>query len=258
MSFDGFDDELYWNEHQWEAHLDELERKSEQLRRFITSDPKSNEPRWILLLRENLDEDEAVEAFIEEELLLDEAYFPEDEDDWEDDELDDEGFLIEKDDPYLFEDEDDDDDDDFDEGEEWKFLSEEFARSNYSTLDDLHTYKSAKQLAVDILKWAESIPGEHHNKIYHDFIEEILKISAKLAGGFTFGYEQDYIGGNIAYNKKGLYCANSALHLLQMQKGAPYMIPAVYSRLHARLFELRNEIGIYIQELRDRFNSGIE
>src|SRR5690625_1267136 len=88
MSFDGFDDELYWNEYQWEAHLDELEKKSEQLRRFITSDPKGNVPRWLTLLRENLDENEAVDAFIEEELLLDEAYFPEDEDDWEDEDDD--------------------------------------------------------------------------------------------------------------------------------------------------------------------------
>jgi len=255
MSFDGFDDELYWNEHQWEAHLDELERKSEQLRRFITSDPKGNEPRWITLLRENLDEDEAVEAFIEEELLLDEAYFPEDEDDWEeDDEFDEDDFLFQDEDPLFFE----DSEDDYEEGEEWKFLSDDFTHSNYGSLENLHTYKAAKKLAVDILKWAESVPREHHNKVYHDFIGEMLKVGAKLAGGFTFGYEQDYLGGNIAYNKKGLYCANNALHLLQMQRSAPYMIPAVYSRLHGRLFELRNDIGIYIQELRDRFNSGIE
>ena len=253
MSFDGFDDELYWNEHQWEAHLDELEKKSEQLRRFITTDPGSNEPRWITLLRENLDEGEAVDAFIEEELLLDEAYFPE-EDDWDDEEdFDDEDLLFRDEDPLFFEDEEEDD---FDEGEEWKFLSDQYAFSDYGSLENLPTYKTARKLAVDTLKWAESIPRRHYNKVYHDFIGEVLKISAKIAGGFSFGYEQDYLGGNIAYNKKGLYCANHALHLLQMQRKAPYMIPAVYNKLHERMFELRNEIGIHIQELRDRFNAG--
>jgi hypothetical protein len=62
MSFDDFEDGPVWNEHQWEAHLDELEKKSEQLRKFITSDPKGNLPRWITLLRENLDETEAARA----------------------------------------------------------------------------------------------------------------------------------------------------------------------------------------------------
>ena len=32
MSMDGFNGEL-WNEFQWEAHLNEVEKKSEQLRR---------------------------------------------------------------------------------------------------------------------------------------------------------------------------------------------------------------------------------
>lgn len=255
MSFDGFDDELYWNEHQWEAHLDELEKKSEQLRRFITSDPKGSEPRWITLLRENLDEDEAVDAFIEEELLLDEAYFPEEEDDWDEEEEFDEDDLLFQDDPLLFHDEEEED---FDEGEEWKFLSEQYIHSNYGSLDNLHTYKTARRLAVDVLKWAELIPEKHYNNIYHDFIGEVLKIGAKLAGGYSFGYEQDYLGGNIAYNKKGLYASNNALHLLQLQKKAPYMVSSDYNKLHGRLFELRNDIGIYIQELRDRFNFGIE
>ncbi|MGM0505649.1 MAG: hypothetical protein ACQER4_00500 [Bacteroidota bacterium] len=253
MSLDGFGDEFSWNEDQWDAHLEEIEQKSEQLRNFITSDPSGVEPRWITLLRENLDEDEAVDAFIEEELLLDEAYFPEEEDDWDDEEMDEDDLFLFDDDPLL-----DEDEEDFDEGEEWKFLSEEFTFTNYGSLENLQVYRTARKLAVDTLKWAESVAPAYHNKAYHDFIGQILKISAKLAGGYSFDYEQDYLGGNIAYNKRGLHCANSALQLLQIQKSSPYMNPVLYNRLHSRLFELRNEIGIYIQELRDRFNTGIE
>src|SRR5690554_1158201 len=172
MSFDGFDDELSWNEHQWEAHLDELEKKSMQLRRFITTDPKSHLPRWMTLLRESLDESEAVDAFIEEELLLDEAYFPEDEDDWEEDEddLEDDDLFFRNEESSLF----DDEDEDFDAGEEWKFLSQDFTHSDYGSLENLHIYNTARQLAVDVLKWAESVPEQYHSKIYNDFVNEIL------------------------------------------------------------------------------------
>lgn len=257
MSFDGFDDELYWDEHQWEAHLDELEKRSEQLRKFITSDPKGNLPRWITLLQENLDENQAVDAFIEEELLLDEAYFPEDEDDWEDDddEFDDDDFFFMNDEDLPFSEEEDED---FDAGEEWKFLSEDYTNSDYGSLENLQIYLTSKYLAVDVLKWAESVHEEYHNKTYHEFVGEILKISAKIAGGYSFGFEQDYLGGNIAYNKKALYCANNALNKLQKQRKIAYMTPPMYRKLHSSLFELRNDIGIYIQELRDRFNYGVE
>ncbi len=256
MSFDGYDDELYWDEYQWEAHLDELEKRSEQLRKFITSDPKSNKPRWLTLLKENLDEDQAVDAFIEEELLLDEAYFPEDEDDWEEDEdefEDDDFFLLDEDMPFF-----DEYEDDYDSGEEWKYLSEDFTHSDYGSIENLDVYNEAKELAVDILKWAETIPEDHHNMICNEFVGGILKISAKLAGGYSFGFEQDYLGGNIAYNKKALYCANYSLKLLQKQRKAVYISNGIYRGFHSRLFEIRNDIGIYVQELRERFNNGIE
>ena len=78
-----------WNEHQWEAHLNDIEEKSAQLRQFITSDPVGSDPRWLHLINESDTVSEAVDTFIEEEMLLDEAYFP-DEDEDELDDLDDE------------------------------------------------------------------------------------------------------------------------------------------------------------------------
>ena len=53
MQSDGFDGEL-WDEHRWEAHLNEVEKKSDQLRKFISSDPKGNIPRWLTLLKESI------------------------------------------------------------------------------------------------------------------------------------------------------------------------------------------------------------
>ena len=259
MSFDDFDDGPVWNEFQWESHLNEIEKRSEQLRRFITSDPKGNKPRWITLLQESLDELDAVEAFIEEELLLDEAYFPEDEDDWEDedDDWDEDDFFF-QDNSFPFRDSDDDDDDDFDYGEEWKELSEDFTLSDYGSIENLTIYQDARALAVDVLKWAETIPDNLQTRQVHEFVSNVLKITSKLAGGYSFGFEQDVLGGNIAYTKKALYSANEALNYLQNMKREPFIVKAVYSRFHGRLFEIRNDIGIYVQDLRERFNLGME
>ena len=246
MSFDGFDDEL-WDEHKWEAHLNEVEKKSEQLRKFISSDHKGTVPRWITLLKESLSEDDAFEAFVEEELLLDEAYFPEDDDDWdEEDEFDDEDFLLGNAEEF-------DEEDDFDSGEEWKSLSEDFALSDYGSLDNLTLFNDARIFAVDILKWSESIPPKKQDANFFEFVSDSLKIAAKLAGGYSFGFEPEYLGANIAYTKKALSFANHSLELMQKLKTELLFNKLQYAEFNGRLFELRNDIGIYVQTLRDRF-----
>ncbi len=255
MHFDGFDNDQ-WDEFKWEAHLNEVEKKSEQLRKFITSDPKGNTPRWITLLQESRNEDDAFEAYVEEELLMDEAYFPEEEDDWEDedDDWDDEDFLFGLNEEGFMDQEDDLDE--FDEGEQWKSLSEEYLYSDFSSLEDLHTYFYAKELAVDILRWAENVPAKAQSKEFQEFVEETLKIGAKLAGGHSFGFEPEYIGANIAYSKKALASANRALELMPSLKKRSLLQKKEYLDFHAELFELRNDIGIYVQELRDQFHLG--
>lgn len=261
MHYDGFDDEQ-WDEFKWEAHLNEVEKKSEQLRKFIASDHQGTTPRWITLLQESQNEDDAFEAYVEEELLMDEAYFPEDEDDWDDDDedWDDDDFLFgfPDDDGLMDFDDDDDDYDDFDEGDEWKSLSEDYMYSDYSSLEDLDIYFDAKELAVDILRWAETIPEKSQTKDFQQFVEETLKIGAKLAGGHSFGFEQEYIGANIAYSKKALANANTALELIQTLKKKSFFTRKQYLQIHSDLFELRNDIGIYVQELRDQFRLGLE
>lgn len=253
MSFNNFEGPV-WDEFKWESHLNEIEQKSEELRKFITSDPTGNVPRWVTLLQENRDKLEAVEAFIEEELLLDDAYFPEDDDDWEEDdsdEFEDDFFL--SDEFYSELDDDDDDFDDFDAGEEWKELSDDFTFTDYGSIDNLEIFENARMYAVDVLKWAELIPINLQTKQVHEFITHVLKISSKLAGGYSFGFELDMMGGNIAYSKKALYSANEALSYLQKMKKEPFIVSSIYVKLHSRLFEIRNDTGIYVQELRDRF-----
>lgn len=251
MSTGRFDDEI-WDEHQWETHLDEIERKSEQLRKFIGSDTPDNHPRWMKLLEENTDKEEAVDAFIEEELQIEDAYFP-DEDEWEDD-VDD--FLIDDFEDEIFF---DDEIDDFDEGEEWKELSQDFARSDNGSIENLMVYNQARELAIHILDWFEGIHPRLRDTTCSDFVSYVLKIGAKLAGGYSFGFEQDFLGANIACTKKALYFANDGLRLLEDElKKASYINKPKYLLLHGQLFELRNDIGIYVQELREQFYLGSE
>lgn len=259
MHTGGFDDEI-WDEYRWETHLNEIEKKSDQLRKFIAPDPSGNTPRWVTLLQENSDELEAVDAFIEEELQIEEAYFPDedDEDEWDDefdDDLDDFFYDEEDEDDFLFNEQEED----FDSGEEWKELSEDYAMSDYGSIETLDIYNEARELAAYILQWSETIHPKYLDQNYNDFVGNVLKIGAKLAGGYSFGFEQDFLGGNIAYTKKALFCANDSLNLLQDKlKRAPFMTNEHYIQLHERLFELRNELGVYVQELRERFNMGLE
>lgn len=255
--FNGDYDDGIWDEHQWEAHLNEIEKKSIQLRKFLEPNGENDIPRWLALLQETNDELDAVDAFIEEQLQIDEGYIPGEDDEEIDDEWDedfDDFFLdeFEEDDDFLFE-----DDDDYDAGEEWKELSEDFAMSDNGSIETLNIYNSSRTLAALILQWAETINPKHLSSEYNEFIGNLLKIGAKIAGGYSFGFERDFLGGNIAYTKKALYCANDALTVLQRDiKGSPFLSRAQYFYFHEQLFTLRNNIGIYIQELRERFYKG--
>lgn len=275
-----------WDENQWEHHLNEIERKSEQLRRFILSDPLGVTPRWVQLLSENNDKEGAVDAYIEEELLIDDAYFP------DEDELDLDGDESDEEDDFFFRtrsgserqnsldgidfgdddsdewDDEEDDFDDFEDGEEWKTLSEEYSLTNHGSIDNFKLYIDSKKVTVQILEWAESAELQETDSslksankrvtAVNDFIEETLKISAKVAGGYTCGFDLDYLGGNIAYTKKALLTANNALDRLQRLKPLGIIPAPVYSEFHASLFELRNEIGLHIQVLREMFRLGME
>ncbi len=157
-----FHDDI-WDEHDWEAHLNEIEKQSSHLRQFIAPDYSQNTPRWLILLQESSDELDAVDAFIEEELQIDEAYFPD-----EDDEDFDEDWDGDLDDFFFDELEDDDD---YDDGEEWKELSSDFALSENGSIDTFDIYNDARELAAIILQWAESI----NPKFFYTGVQQLYR-----------------------------------------------------------------------------------
>jgi hypothetical protein len=269
-----WNDDQIWNEQQWEAYINEVEKKTELLRKLLDANTDTNIPRWLKLLRENLSEDEAVDAFIEEELSLEDVYYPDEEDDdWEDEDEFEDDFLHHSDwedelqdwEEDLYDgdwnfDEDDDEDvfDDFDEGEWWKANSEDYADSDYGDIENLSIYANAHELAVGVLKWAQQLDESVKNRHLKTFVDTMLQIGAKLAAGYSFGFEQDVLGANIVYTRKALKLANTSLETLGKLKTAPFMDSKTYQQIHAELHELRNDVGVYLQQLRERFELGLE
>ena len=125
-------------------------------------------------------------------------------------------------------------------------------------LTGVPVYRRALALSKSVLAWSESIPGDAKDSTLVHFCTCVTQIGACLARGHAYGYEQDLIGGYIAYAKRGLASANAALDALGELKDVPYLRPAAYRALYEDVFEVRNELGIYIQHLRNRFQLGID
>ncbi len=266
MSWDSFDDEL-WDEYQWETHINEIEQKSDRLKEIINATLGENGPGWTRFMKEFNSEQEALDAYIEEELLFEEAYYPDDDefDSDDDDEWDD--LLFNNDDPFFEEedgdifdedDEEEEEEEDFLEGEEWKAESDDYIMSDYGSIENLKIYSESREVDIELLHKSRMHPETLKNRYFLEFVSCTLDVSIKLAAGYGFGFERDVLGANIAYAKKALTSANRALAMLQhLKKKASIFTKEEYLKLHERLFELRNDIGIYIQELRDQFRASL-
>lgn len=328
-----------WDEYEWESHLNEAQEKSEQLRQYLNRTLGEEGPRWVKLLKEAESEDAALDAFIEEELMFDEAYLPDD-DDWydDDDDLTDDDFFIgfdknnrnsdqhpsgtdnnEADSSpgtrdfnsllsdrklgYGFTDDDDDSDpfggddgypedyglsqddigsseddesiglddlndledyldeddfdDDFDEGDEWKALSDDYSMSDYGSIERLVVFRKAHAFGAAILSRSAQTPiaelSEEAAEALNQFVSDVLMVNAKVVAGYALGFEIDVLGGNIAFCKKGLAAANRALDTLGVLRKFGVFGDIEYRQLHADLYEVRNDLGIYIQDLRAQF-----
>lgn len=122
----------------------------------------------------------------------------------------------------------------------------------------LPIYRQAHTLSRDVLNWANTLPGDLKDSTLVQFCACLSQTGANIAKGHGIGTEHDEIGGNIACAKRGLREANLALGLLQELRAEPYLDDAEYRPLYERVYELRNALGLYVQELRARFDLGID
>lgn len=123
---------------------------------------------------------------------------------------------------------------------------------------DIPVYRKAAALAGRVLDWTNRLPGDVKDSSLVQFCSAITQIPANIAKGHGIGYEREMIGGNIACAKRGLAAANSALEQLREMRPAPYMDEERYLQLYEQTFEVRNALGLYVQDLRARFNLGVD
>lgn len=158
--------------------------------------------------------------------------------------------------PQLNPEEETDVDDD-EEGEEWKRATQ-YDSFDLNDIDQLPIYQKAFRYGCDAIRLAESLPARPDAKeLLSSFVEGATIPAAKIRGGFTMGFDLDCLGGNIANCKRGLAAANRSLAALQRLRDEGIVEADVFQEFYRRGKEIRDELALYIVELRERFQRGI-
>lgn len=132
------------------------------------------------------------------------------------------------------------------------------AASGFNSVRRVAVYRQAAALTTTVIHWADDVPGGEKDSTFVQYCSNIMQIPAQVAKGHALGFERDTIGGNIACVKRALGAANGALSLLRQLRDATHVTPPMYRMLYEQTYEMRNALGIYVQELRARFNLGID
>jgi len=141
------------------------------------------------------------------------------------------------------------------EGEEWKRLTG-YEPADFDQFEDLPLYQIAHEFAIDAKKMINNRFANRNDESVQTFSRFVTIPSAKIAGGFSFGFDQDSIGGNIANCKRGLNAANKMLDALYDISEKELLDRDTYLEFYSRAKEVRDELAIYIVELRERFRRG--
>ena len=146
--------------------------------------------------------------------------------------------------------------DDFEEGEAWKQLTG-YEPTEFDSFEHLPLYQKAHEFTVDSIKMVNVRFADQEDESVRTFAQNVTIPAAKIAGGFAFGFEPDSIGGNIANCKRGLSAANRMLDALYQMGEKELMDRELYLKYYERAKEIRDELAIYIVELRERFKRGL-
>ncbi len=118
-------------------------------------------------------------------------------------------------------------------------------------------YVEAADLWDQTIAWAHSLDVSEKDLKLVTWCSRISQIPAFIEQGHNIGYEKEVLAGNIAYVKRALDAANESLEQLRILKHTPAWADA-YTQFYEPLYELRNTIGAYVQELRQRASLGID
>ncbi|CAN5396611.1 hypothetical protein BH23BAC3_BH23BAC3_24790 [soil metagenome] len=149
----------------------------------------------------------------------------------------------------LFPDEDE-------EGEEWK-KETGYEPTEFDSFENLPLYMTAFEYTIDAMDLVDEQLQDSDDESVNAFARSIIIPPAKIAGGFGFGFELESLGGNIANCKRGLTAANRMLTALQEMKDKKIINQETFTVYYNRGKVVRDDLAIYIVELRERFRRGI-
>lgn len=145
--------------------------------------------------------------------------------------------------------------DEVEEGEEWKRLTG-YEPTDFDSFENLPLYQKAFEFTIDAMKMVDEHLTDADDESVHNFCRSVTIPSAKIAGGFSFGFEIESLGGNIANCKRGLSAANRMLNALYEIGEKELLDRDHYLEFHGRAKEVRDELAVYIVDLRERFRRG--
>lgn len=143
----------------------------------------------------------------------------------------------------------------YEEGEDWKALTN-YEPTDFNHFEDLPLYQLAYAFTLEAMNLVEEHFSNNNDESVKKFARSIIIPPAKIAGGFSLGFDQELIGGNIANCKRGLNAANRILDALFEIGEKELLENSLYLEIYERAKEVRDELAIYIVEMRERFNRG--
>ncbi|WP_340105530.1 hypothetical protein [Rhodohalobacter sp. 8-1] len=146
--------------------------------------------------------------------------------------------------------------DEYEESEEWK-RNTDYEPSEIDSFENLPIYQKAFEFTIDSMNMVDEHLADSEDESVNTFCRSITIPAAKIAGGFGFGFELDSLGGNIANCKRGLNAANKMLDALHEIGKKELLGRDIYFEFHGRAKEVRDELAIYIIDLRERFRRDI-
>lgn len=258
-----------WDEHQWEQHIDEVERKTNRLKKFIDSSwGNPHDPNWLKFVREYESVEEALNAYLDEELSFDDTFFPDDLNDFDDDDEDDDFDLFNFIDPDLNREDIENEMDELDEdlfgdlefNDEADFLddddveNEDLNREDEYFLVQFDLYEDAREINLYLMFKSQEFPRVLNSSLYKRLVDQTMNMIARLSSATSFNtYDEQHAGAIIAYSKKSLQHANKALRILTELREFAFD-DKEYHPLHRKLFEYRNNLALFIQDMRDFLN----
>lgn len=215
---DEYEEPEIWDEYRWEEFIREADKRTEKYMQVI--EKYSDHPDRDRLIAIEMGWDHLLEEMDEENDLEDDFFF-----------------------------------DEVEEGEKWKHDTG-YDVTEFDSYENFPVYQQAYNYTIEAMELINTRFEDIEDDSVNAFAGSVIIPPAKIAGGFGFGFEMESLGGNIANCKRGLNAANRTLTALQELRDKKILDQETFQNFYSKGKEVRDDLAIYIVDLRDRFRRG--